>query len=312
MKRKDTESFDELVKTKTLRLSDDMELKEDSLLLKKNINQEMDATLTYDHIMNEYVIALNKVTEAKQSSIALSEEETSSLIQKLPLAVTLGKKYLDKNSVRPVDIPFELVKITGRNEYRVVLFVKENQYGKEKIVLDLRKCAKNESGGYIYTKCGVRLSLEAANSIAEVLKECKEKIEKLSESSVFLFKTAECVLVVKAIKELFSQESKNCHGCAISHGSQKQHAGPSGCAKPWEEVVDDYWAPAYAQVQPEALFSLAEKAVLNLEELHSTLFSSSQFPIQRVGEDEVKAMALAFPNLDKSQMIDACENAASL
>ena len=108
-----------------------MELLEDSVLRSDNLDEELNSSLAFDHIMNEYIILIERETETKYTSISLYETDISNLIHKTPTTLRVGRKYLTKKLPDSLDVPIELNIPHRLGEFHLILFVKENTFSPE-------------------------------------------------------------------------------------------------------------------------------------------------------------------------------------
>ena len=101
----------------------------------------MKSSLASDHIMNEYVILIERETETKYTSTSLSETEISNLVHKVPTTLGSGTKILTKTFPDTLDVPIELNTPHRLGEFHSILFIKENTFSPDnKIVINLRRC----------------------------------------------------------------------------------------------------------------------------------------------------------------------------
>ena len=154
----------------------------------------MKSSLAFDHIMNEYDILIEMETETKYTYISLSETEISNRVHKMPTTLRVGKK-LTKKFRDTLDVHIELNIPHRLGEFHSILFIKENTFShKIKIVIDLRKCGKKEDG-FIFTKQGIRISLDQASVLQEKVKTYAKAIQENSNSARQILRAAECFLL---------------------------------------------------------------------------------------------------------------------
>lgn len=124
--------------------------------------------------MNEFVIGIKKTKEVesgtKVTNVTLDEIENDGLLNRMSVVMAVARKYSFKKAAKPADVPFETKSLMKVGEIVAVLFVKENQYTRGSVELDIRKCFKRENNKYGYTKDGVRMSLNVVPEIKKKLK----------------------------------------------------------------------------------------------------------------------------------------------
>ncbi len=146
-----------------------------------------------------------------------------SLTEKFPVAIAVWKKYEARESGQ-IDAPFELTNNkTGGTA--AVLFVRDSGYSKTGIVIDIRKCGKNSSGEFFYTKQGVGFCMETAQKVECILRGYIRCIDDYVNKTGRLLETAECCVLTREIKLMETMQAKSCNGCLTEHPSQRQHMG---------------------------------------------------------------------------------------
>ena len=297
------DKYSDILKQKKLKLTDNMELLEDSVLRSDNLDEELKSSLAFDHIMCEYIILIERETEAKKTSISLSETEISNLVDKMPTALRVGKKYLTKKFPGTLDVPIELNTPHRLGEFHSILFVKENTFSGDKIVIDLRKCGKKEDG-FIYTKQGIRISLNQASILQEKIKSYAKAIEENSNSTRQILRAAECFLLIGQINSMFNESVKNCEGCQIDDPSQKSHMGDSGCCREWADVVDEYWGAIKSSTTLPDVLKLAEKVA---GEVNTILATSRASPVVDYSEEEKKKFVVDNKDVSRDKLLSICQ-----
>ena len=297
------DKYSDILKQKKLKLTDDMELLEDSVLRSDNLDEELKSSLAFDHIMCEYIILIERETETKKTSISLSETEISNLVDKMPTALRVGKKYLTKKFPGMLDVPIELNTPHRLGEFHSILFVKENTFSGDKIVIDLRKCGKKEDG-FIYTKQGIRISLNQASILQEKIKSYAKAIEENSNSARQILRAAKCFLLIGQINSMFNESVKNCEGCQIDDPSQKSHMGDSGCCREWADVVDEYWRAITSSTTLPDVLKLAEKVA---GEVNTILATSRASPVVDYSEEEKKEFVVDNKDVSRDKLLSICQ-----
>ena len=282
--------YDTLLKEKNLQPT---ELKEDSVLKTDHFTWGLKVIVAFDHVFNKFYVTLDKESKlkdnSKSTSVCLSEQEVGGLLAKLPLAVSIAKKYLNQKSHGEIEIPFELSDDSSSSGYSNILFVKINNFpsesNPEKIIIDIRKCGKKTGGGFIYTKNGIRVNIGEAEIMHQNLQRYIDSIDELCTESSRILKAAECFLIIKNIYSRFNEAKKECAGCKTDHPSQKQHGGSTGCMRDWCDIVDDFWGPAQTGMQPSAVLGLGNKIA---QELGTFLAASEKRPHEDCTDHEKK------------------------
>ena len=303
-------NYNDMVKSQLIKLDDNMELAKDLDFLSINVKEDIGLKVEFDVVFNEFNIILSKTSaqSREKKCIGLSENEAEALIKKLPIAFSLARRYTYKTTSKPVNIPVELVNFPNEYEPKTVLFVKENAYRKGQMNIDIRKCVKREDPQlpYIYTKNGVRLTIDEGKQLSPKLEECLQLIKKSTEITREVLFSAEVVCLEKIIKDLRSEQT--CYGCETNKESQDQHMDISGCLREWEETVEDLWEAASPLVNEDDVMRIA---LLTIDKLPSIkgLVTSVIYPMQVPTDEEKRETILQLETPDNvdNEILATCK-----
>lgn len=76
----------------------------------------------------------------------MRDGDISSMLEKLPFAKSVARRYSDNLAATIFDVPFEPSPLYA-NEFGPVLFLKENKFKRGEFAVDVRKCIKREGTG---------------------------------------------------------------------------------------------------------------------------------------------------------------------
>lgn len=247
---------------------EDIDFPDDRVFDCSNLSDVVKTSLTYDSVLKEFVIGIEKKRETDSRSISLGQGECAGVVKLLPAVFAIVERYEKRRAPKPVDVPFEVNQCTV-GDMVTVLFAKESVYKRGKFDIDLRKCIKNRESAYTYTTEGIRVNTEMGRELRAKLLYYLSTIEKMAREERKTLKMANVCLLIKEIRDMAVTQIQ-CAGCQIQHPSQKQHMGFGGCLSvdtaeeeermSWDEMVDQYWRPAYAIVTVDDVIKVANMA----------------------------------------------------
>ncbi|KAL4231160.1 hypothetical protein ACF0H5_008742 [Mactra antiquata] len=284
-------NYNELVMSQLVRLDENLEFVKDLEISSFAVNKDFEIKSEFDVMLNEFTLSLSKTSQNKPTepkTITLDEYELSALNKKNPLALAIARRYTYKTSAKTLDYPIDLVE-NEEFQFRAVLFVKENLYRKGQLSLDIRKCSKNESSEskYIYTKIGVRLTIDEGKELLQKLGEVVKQINLNTKLTRDLLLSAEVCIIIKTIKELNSQRE-------------------GGHVREWKDMVKDEWDCAVLLTNPADVWKIAESAAEKLPNIKG-LVTSMVNPIETPTMDEKREKVLDSNWLANDELYATCK-----
>ena len=190
-----------------------------------------------------------------------------------------------------------------------VFFITENEYVREDVKIDIRKCTKKQkqSNSYNFTRGGVRISSCVAKDRLTHLKSLLETIERNVNTNREVMEKAYEFLLVKSINVIHS--SKDCQGCTDEQPGKEAHVGVGGCISSWGDIVSDFWTEAWDAVSTSQVLNLAEeviKLIQNAPGLVTSLIRS-----ESRDENAVKHIILDREALFQNETYEMCTKVLS-
>lgn len=296
------ESYQGVVACKKLKSESDF--KDDKVFSRDTLTEEMDTSLEYDFITNEFGICLRKQTKETVTLIKFSENECDGILKHFSLALKVIDKYTSKRSSKPIDIPFETVDLSDGHA-GVIMFIKENSYKRGSIQIDLRRCIKRVDGTLIYTKEGVRMNSEVAPLLRARLQAYKKQINDAVDETRKFIVFAQVCLIIQEIDGLYHQHDKMMgYRRALDFAECLSNDTK---VESWSDIVHEHWHVVVATVSTNDACALAERAITTLPNATGLVYSESE-TMADPEDSELKRMVMEKHQLLANDMYMACVN----
>jgi hypothetical protein len=298
MAKRQANNVEEGIRAKTLRLGDNLELPSDKMFDEWEA-ENLKTNLTYDNVFDQFMVRLTtKTKDGQLRSINVEELDANRLLAKLKTVTAVAKKYEKVPAPKPLDISIELEMIEI-SKTGVVIGLKENQYKRGDMSIDIRRCLKMRDGTLSYTKEGVRMPVSMGIILKEKLEQYDIKIMDAVKGTSRVLKMSKLATIMKGMKELGNPP---CYGCEVDHPSQIQHMETGGCLSTepqltWVETVEEFFEIVLANVERERLVEIGAK-VCARPGIEEDLCLSAVHPVIESLEQDLRAICLKRTHLN--------------